>query len=211
MTESDPTAVGPPTKRAERSSSARPAAPKRPEIFTGDGARPLSEHANLALDKGTIVERPKPHTVRRRKSRKARAAQMREAAKRGSASAARGRTPQIRRLMVQDDRLVDAKPSMPGLDPLAAAQEEARHAKEGNVKLGRAVEILREGLELLVVAEVDNKTGLPVDARTLRQLAAGTLDRYSQHVGQNWRSAKNKLTGATRAGDYSLPADLKED
>lgn len=108
--------------------------------------------------------------------------------------------PKLRRLVSQDDRLVDARPHLPPLDPLAAAQEEARHAKEGNLKLARAVEILREGLELLVVAEIDRQTGVPVDAHTLRSLAAACLDRYSTHVGQNWRTAKNKLTGATLAG-----------
>lgn len=163
----DPQAVGPADKRAGETTSPRPAAPTA-----------------------------KAHAVRRRKSRKARAAQMREAAKRGSAAAAKGR----RRIMIVDDHIEDLKPSMPALDPLAAAQEEARHAKEGNVKLARAVDILREGLELLVVAEIDRKTGIPVDAPTLRQLAAACLDKYSQHVGQNWRAARNKLTGPSLAG-----------
>lgn len=120
--------------------------------------------------------------------------------RRRTAKAKRGAAPKIRRLMVQDDRLVDAKPSLPRLDPLEAAQEAARNAQEGNVKLAKAVDILRLGLETLVIAEFDNLTKLPLSVRDLRQLAADTLDAYSTHVGQDWRAKRNKLTGATLAG-----------
>lgn len=117
----------------------------------------------------------------------------------------------FRRMVVNDDRLEDFKPPLPPLDPLEAAQEEARHAKEGNLKLAKAVEILREGLELIVIAEFDHRSGVPVDAGTLRKLAAAALDRYSAHTHQSWRSSKNKLTGATRAGDRSIPEEFTEE
>jgi hypothetical protein len=106
------------------------------------------------------------------------------------------------KLRIVNDQIVAdrPRPPLPPLDPLLAAQEAAHHALEGNLKLSRSVDILREGLETIVIAEVDRRTGIPVGARELRELAAACLDRYSTHTGQNWRLPRNKLTGATRAG-----------
>ena len=97
---------------------------------------------------------------------------------------------------------VAEKPRLPQLDPLEAALETARHAQEGNHKLGRAVEALRAGLEAIAYAEVDRSTGLPATPKDLRLLAAAALDAYSQVTGQNWRRVK--LTGSTRAGDRNI-------
>jgi hypothetical protein len=109
------------------------------------------------------------------------------------------------------------KPPLPKLDPLEAAQEEARHFKEGNLKLGRAVEALREGLEVITVAEWDHKVGRPVTNEDLRKLAVAALDRYSAIIGQSWRT--NRLTGPSRAGttgnapvhERSIPDNPPED
>lgn len=98
-------------------------------------------------------------------------------------------------------------PRLPQLDPLEAAQEEARHAKEGNLKLAKSVEALRQTLETIAQAEIDRTTGLAVSAKDLRQLAASGLDAYSVISGQSWR--RHKLTGPTRAGDRDL-ATLEE-
>jgi hypothetical protein len=89
------------------------------------------------------------------------------------------------------------KPSLPPLDPLAAAQEAAHHAQEGNVRLARACDILREGLQTIVQAEVDNETGLLVTAADLRQLAGATLQAFSSFSGQDWRKMR---VVHTRAG-----------
>ena len=94
-----------------------------------------------------------------------------------------------------------AKPKLPALDPLAAAQEEALHAKTGALRLGRAVDALRTGLETIVVAEMDMQTKLPVSAQQLRQLALEALDAYTQVSGQSWR--RHKLIGSY-AGDRDL-------
>jgi len=128
--------------------------------------------------------------VKRRRGRAQRALAMRAAAKRGSAnarSAPRG-----------DPAPKEPRPPVEPLDPLEAAQEAQRHAQEGNLKLSKAVETLRDGLETIAFAETDRQTGLPVSTTVLRRLAVACLDRYSAQVGQNWRKAK--LTGATRAG-----------
>lgn len=93
------------------------------------------------------------------------------------------------------------KPSLGLPDPLEAAQEAARNAQEGNLKLARAVDALRTALETVVVAEVDNTTGLPVTALQLRQLAVEGLDAYSRLTGQNWK--RHKLIG-NWAGDRTL-------
>lgn len=93
------------------------------------------------------------------------------------------------------------KPKMGHLDPLEAAQETARNAQEGNLKLARAVDALRAGLEEISVAEIDNATGLPVSARDLRLLAVSTLDAYSKLTGQNWR--RHKII-ESRAGDRNI-------
>lgn len=93
------------------------------------------------------------------------------------------------------------KPRLGLPDPLDAAQEEARLAKEGNLKLSRAVDTLRGALETIVIAEMDHSTGLPTTALDLRQLAVTGLNAYSQLTGQNWR--KHKLIGSY-AGDRNL-------
>lgn len=91
-------------------------------------------------------------------------------------------------------------------DPLEAAQESARVAQEGNLKLAKAVEALRAGLETIVGASVpgaiDRTTGLPVGVHDLAEIAVNALDAYSGICGQSWKRAK--LSGATRAGDRSL-------
>lgn len=91
-----------------------------------------------------------------------------------------------------------SKPRLGLPDPLAAAQEEARLAKEGNQKLCAAVDTLRAGLETIVTAEWDRSTQSPVTAPDLRRLAVETLNAYSQLTGQSWR--RNPLVGS-RAGD----------
>lgn len=93
------------------------------------------------------------------------------------------------------------KPSIGLPNALEAALEEARHAKEGALRLQRAIDTLRAGLETIVVAEFDHETQLPVSAQQLRQMACATLDEYSRATGQSWR--KHKLTGSSRAGDRS--------
>lgn len=94
------------------------------------------------------------------------------------------------------------KPAIPNLDPNDASvwQEAARLAQEGNTKLARAVDALRECLQLIVIAEMDNHTKLPVTARDLRTLAAEGLDAYSAITGQNWRHSRNQVV-RSRAGD----------
>jgi hypothetical protein len=96
------------------------------------------------------------------------------------------------------------KPSLPSLDPLEAAQEACRLAQDGNLKLAKAVDALRSGLELIVSAEVDHETGLLVEGRVLRTFAIDALNAYSTICGQNWKLPRNKLSGPTRAGDKTL-------
>jgi hypothetical protein len=95
------------------------------------------------------------------------------------------------------------KPRLPPLDPndVTLWQETARNALEGNTKLARAIDILREGLQLLVYAEFDHSTKppTPMTSAMLRTLAAETLDAYGRLTGQNWRAAKNQVV-RTRAG-----------
>lgn len=93
------------------------------------------------------------------------------------------------------------KPKLGNLDPLESAQETARNAQEGNIKLARSVDALRTGLETIAIAEVDNTTGLPVTTRDLRLLAVSALDAYSNLTGQNWR--KHKIVNS-RAGDRNI-------
>lgn len=90
---------------------------------------------------------------------------------------------------------------LPPLDPLLAAQEQARNAMEGSHKLSLAVDALRTGLETIVSAEVDLKTGLPTSTLDLRGIAVAALDAYSQISGQSWRRAK--LIGSY-VGDRNL-------
>lgn len=92
------------------------------------------------------------------------------------------------------------KPKLGLPSPLEAAQETARNAQAGAFKLQHAVDALRTGLETIVSAEFDHTLGTPVGARELREMAAATLDAYSQLVGQSWR--RNPLIGS-RAGDRS--------
>lgn len=94
------------------------------------------------------------------------------------------------------------KRNLPPLDPQAAAKEAEAHAQEGNRKLCLAVDTLRSGLETIVIAEMDNATGLPTTATDLRKLAVETLNAYSALTGQSWRRVK--LSGPTRARDKNL-------
>lgn len=96
------------------------------------------------------------------------------------------------------------KPRLPALDPIQAELEAGRNAIEGNRKLSLAVDALREALQVIVIAEMDNATGLPVSALQLRQLAGAGLDRYSQLTGQSWR--RNPIINSW-AGDKSAVAD----
>jgi hypothetical protein len=93
------------------------------------------------------------------------------------------------------------KPRIGLPDPLEATQEAARLAQNGNLKLAKAVDCLRQGLETIVTAEMDRRTGLAVSAKELRMLAAATLDAYSAICGQSWR--RHKLIG-DRSGDRDL-------
>lgn len=93
------------------------------------------------------------------------------------------------------------KPAIGLPDPLQAAQEEARNAKEGAHKLGRAVEALRVGLETVVMAQMDRQTGLPTTTADLRGIAVDALNAYSLICGQNWQ--RHRLIG-NWAGDRSV-------
>jgi hypothetical protein len=92
------------------------------------------------------------------------------------------------------------RPELPPVDPLASAHEAMHHAQEGNVKLARSVDILRTGLEAIVMAEWDHRENRPPSPTELRALAIKALDTYSQHIGQSWR--KNPIIGSY-AGDKS--------
>jgi hypothetical protein len=96
-----------------------------------------------------------------------------------------------------------AKPKLPPLDPNDAAlwQETARLAQEGNTKLARACDVLREGLQMLAFAEFDysTKPPTPMTASMLRAAAAEVLDAYSRESGQDWRKSKNQVV-RSRAG-----------
>lgn len=95
------------------------------------------------------------------------------------------------------------KPKLPNLDPNDPAiwREAAQLAQEGNTKLARAIDALRECLQNLVEAEMDYtvKPPQPVQAHQLRALAAEGLEAYSTITGQSWRSARNRVV-RTRAG-----------
>jgi hypothetical protein len=97
--------------------------------------------------------------------------------------------------------MAKAKPKLPPLDSLEAALETARNAQEGNLKLARSVDVLRQTLETIVMAEIDNSTGLPVAAADLRTLAVAGLDAYSKLTGQSWR--RHPII-QSRAGDRTL-------
>lgn len=70
---------------------------------------------------------------------------------------------------------VKAKPNLPPLNELAAAQEACRHAQEGNIKLARTIDFLREGLQTISIAEWDRVAGREVLASELRSMARETL------------------------------------
>ena len=93
------------------------------------------------------------------------------------------------------------KPSIGVPDPLDAAREELRHAKEGNLKLQRAIDGMRQTLETIVAAEFDHHRGQPVTAVELRTMATEGLNEYSRLTGQNWR--RHKLIGS-RVGDRDM-------
>jgi hypothetical protein len=95
---------------------------------------------------------------------------------------------------------VGEKPSLGLPDPLEAAQEACRAAQEGNVKLARAVDVMRQALELIVIAEMDRATGRAVTERDLRSFAMEALDKYSALTGQSWK--RHKIIGSW-AGDKS--------
>jgi hypothetical protein len=112
------------------------------------------------------------------------------------------------------------KPKLPPLDPndVAIWQETARLAREGNTKLARAIDILREGLQMLVFAEFDNSTKppTPMTSSMFRAACAEILDAFSAETGQNWRNPRNQVV-KTRAGkadgdlsksDRSLNSDV---
>ncbi len=103
--------------------------------------------------------------------------------------------------MAKPKRINGEKPSLGLPNPLEAAQEAARNAQEGNLKLARAVDALRSALETIVVAEWDNTTNSPVTAKDLRGMAVEGLDAYSRLTGQNWK--RHKLIG-NWAGDRTL-------
>ena len=102
------------------------------------------------------------------------------------------------------DQVAIKKPNLPNLDPNDPAVWQAAciAAQEGNTKLARAIDALRECLQIIVIAEMDNHTKLPVTARDLRALAAEGLDAYSAITGQNWRLARNQVV-RSRAGDVN--------
>lgn len=100
-----------------------------------------------------------------------------------------GRAAPREELMVIPGRRKHPK-KLPPLDELTAAREEAAHHKEGSRKLQLACDELRLGLENVVSAEVEQKTGRLVQPEELRQLAREALDRYSRISGQSWKRHK---------------------
>lgn len=96
------------------------------------------------------------------------------------------------------------KPNLPALDPVAAELEAGRNAMEGNRKLSMAVDGMRTALETIVIAEMDNATGVPVTLRDLKSIATQALDEYSRMTGQSWR--RHKIIGSW-AGDRSPVQD----
>jgi hypothetical protein len=109
-----------------------------------------------------------------------------------------------------------AKPRLPNLDPNDPKvwEETARLAREGNTKLARAVDLLREGLQTITFAEFDFSTKPPTPMTTsmIRALAAETLEAYSALTGQNWRSPRNQVVHS-RAGraDHRLDKNVGND
>ena len=104
------------------------------------------------------------------------------------------------------------KPPLPPVDGLAAALEATRHAQEGNVRLSRAIDVLREGLQTISIAEMDNYTKMPVSAQQLRVMAVETLQAAAALAGQNWLTPRNQVV-RTRAGraDHDLSKNRGND
>lgn len=100
------------------------------------------------------------------------------------------------------------KPKLGLPDELEAAQESARNAQEGNVRLARAVDALRTALETIVVAEMDRTTGLPTTTKDLRGIATAGLDSYSQISGQSWK--RHKLIGNWAGGTGNAPVHERD-
>lgn len=100
------------------------------------------------------------------------------------------------------------KPKLGLPDPLEAAQEGERLAKEGNLKLTRAVDTLRTALETIASAEWDHRLNAPVTPQDLRQLAVIGLDAYSQITGQSWK--KHKIQGSWAGGTGNKPVHESE-
>jgi hypothetical protein len=100
------------------------------------------------------------------------------------------------------------KPKLPNLDPndVTVWQETARLAREGNTKLARACDILREGLQMLVFAEFDHSTRppTPMTGSMFRSACAEVLEAYSLETGQDWRRPMNQVV-KTRAGKAEGP------
>jgi hypothetical protein len=179
----EPSQAPPPVRRKRR--KARRAAPiaRRAEIFQGPPpAGPARQHADDPRDRY------------------------------GPPPADQEPAPQLRPYSVRKGNGKLKKGEKPRLglpDPLEAALEEALHFKEGNRKLALAVEALREGLELITVAEWDHRLNRPVSIDDQRRIAIGALDAYSAIVGQSWR--RHRLSGPTRAGDRTLPENLEKE
>jgi hypothetical protein len=102
----------------------------------------------------------------------------------------------------------DEKPPIGLPDPLEAAQEAARLAQEGSLKLSRAVDTLRETLETIVVAEMDLRTQLPTTTKDLRGIAIAGLNAYAQISGQSWK--KHKLVGNWAGSTGNAPVHERD-
>jgi hypothetical protein len=100
------------------------------------------------------------------------------------------------------------KPKLGLPDALEAAQEAARLAQEGNLKLSRSVDALRTALETIATAEWDHRLNAPVTPKDLRELAVNGLDAYSQISGQSWKRAK--LIGNWAGGTGNKPIHERE-
>lgn len=90
---------------------------------------------------------------------------------------------------------VEVKPKLGHLDPLEAAQETARCAQEGNVKLSRAIDSARLVLQTIATAEWDRERSTPVTAADLRKMATAFL------AEQGWL---RRMVVESRAGDRDL-------
>jgi hypothetical protein len=100
------------------------------------------------------------------------------------------------------------KPKLGLPDALESAQESARLAQEGNLKLSRSVDALRTALETIAAAEWDHQRNAPVTPKDLRELAVNGLDAYSQISGQSWK--RHKLQGSWAGGTGNKPVHESE-